>query len=212
MYDVSNTTGPHGYGEASGEVGDSADPLTGKAFFQDLIRRANTVPLIRIFKYYKLHINEGNRRIICPLKSHKGGRESSGSFWFYPETNSFYCFGCKVGGPWAHSCEFVSFIENISKAKAAYKIFELFSSDVGDVGDNEQFEIENNSERLEIMMSFSTAVMEFRQTYFDEESYSYIEYVCSVYDRENLRHKKLDNNTLRRIVDRMKEDLSTYKG
>ena len=212
MYDVSNTTGLDGYGETSGEAGDSSDSLTGKAFFQDLIRRANTVPLIRVFKYYKLYVNEANRKIVCPFKSHKGGRESSGSFWFYPETNSFYCFGCKVGGPWAHACEFVSFVENISKAKAAYKILELFSSDIVNAGDSDLLEPGNYSERLEIMMDFSNAVREFRQVYFDEKSYSYIEYVCSVYDRENLRHKKLDNETLRRIVERMKEDLSTYKG
>jgi DNA primase len=212
MCDISNTAGFDGYGETSGEVGDSADPAARKIYFQNLINKANSVPLIQIFKYYKLFLNENSRKTICPFKSHKGGRESSGSFYFYPETNSFYCFGCKLGGQYAHACEFVSFIENISKVKAAFKIFKLFENDVVESGGVELFDSENNSERLEIMLDFSNVVREFRQTFIDEKSHAYIEHACSVYDKTNLSHKSLDNVALRRVVDSLKEYIAAYNG
>jgi DNA primase len=206
MHDVSNTTGLDGYDETSGETGNSSDTLTGKAFYQDLIRRANTVPLIYIFKHYGLHINENNRRAICPFKSHKGGRESSGSFWYYPETNTYHCFGCRQG--YAGS-NFVAIMDGIIISQAAFKIISLFNGDV-DVDAADGLTKEDFSEQLEIMMDFSNTVREFRQSFFDEKSQAFIDEVCSVYDQLNLRHKKITNEALRRTVDQFKKDIIFY--
>lgn len=206
MHNVSDTTGPDGYGETSGEDGNSSGTLTGKAFYQDLIRRANTVPLIHIFKYYGLFINESNRRAICPFKSHKGGRESSGSFWFYPETNTYHCFGCRQG---CTGSNFVSIMDGIIISQAAFKIIKLFNGDV-DVEVTGGLTKEDMSEQLEIMMDFSNTVREFHQSFFDEKSRAHIDEVCSVYDQVNLRHKRMTNEALRRIVDQLKKEITSY--
>lgn len=208
MRTIPDTSGPVGYGETSWETGDSTTPLTGKAFYQDMIRRANTVPIIQIFKHYNLRLSEHNRKIICPFKSHKDGRESTASFWWYPETNSFKCYGCGVGGKNAHGCEFMAAMEEISRAKAAYKILKLFS---GNVGDEEVLDQESFSERMEIMMEFSNTIREFRQQYIDLNAQSFIENICSIYDDLNLKHKTLNNEALRRIVDTLKVKISSYK-
>lgn len=206
MRDVPDTTGLDGYGETPGETGDSSETLTGKAFYQDLIRRANTVPLSVIFRHYGVRVANTQCTIICPFKSHKGGRENSGSFTYYPHTNSFFCFGCKVGGQHAHACEFMANMESISRAKAAYKILQLFS---GDASEGEVLEGESFSERLEIMMDFSTAVRQFRQEHFDEKAFAFIEEICVVYDDVHLRHT-LDNEALRRIVEALKGKIKSY--
>lgn len=210
MRDVSNTTGFDGYGEVPGETGDSSEAPTRKVFFQDLIRKANTVPLIRILKHYGIRVNAVQSTIVCPFKSHKGGRENTGSFTYYPQTNSFHCYGCKTGGPFAHGCEFMASMDATTKAKAAYKILQLFADDVD--GDGSEIpEGENSSERLEIMLDFSNAVRDFRQTHFDEKSFVFIEETCLIYDKVHLEHKKIDNIALRRVVDKLKKKISNYK-
>jgi DNA primase len=208
MHDVPNSAGSDGYGEAYGEDRDSSASATGKISFQDVIRKANTVPLIRIFKHYGVRVNPTQSTIVCPFKFHKGGRENTGSFTYYPNTNSFHCYGCKTGGPFAHGVEFIASMDGLSKAKAAFKILRLFASDVDEDGD--VVVGENSSERLEIMMDFSNTVREFRQAHFDEKSFTFIEAVCAIYDDLQLAHK-LDNEALRRIVGELKEKISSYK-
>lgn len=205
MRDLSNTTGSDGYGEVPGETGDSSAPSQGKAFYQELIGKANTVPIIRLFKHYGLRLDEGNRKTVCPIPTHKGGRENSASFYYYPHTNTFWCFGCKTG---VGCCDLVAAMEHISKAKAAFKIIEWFSEDVDEDG---VLDRENFSERLEIMMDFANVVRQFRQSYFDENAHAFIEYVCSVYDDLHAKHKTLDNEALRRMVEQLKAKISSYK-
>jgi len=207
MHNVSNTTGFDGYGETSGETGDSSGALTGKAFYQDLIRKANTVPILLIFKHYGLNLSAYNRRAVCPFKSHKGGRESSGSFWYYPETNTYCCFGCKQGST---GCNFVSIMDGVIVSQAAFKIINLFNGNVNIVDDDNNLSKEDFSEKLEIMLDFSNTVRDFYQSFFDEKSHAYIEEVCSIYDRVNLTHKKLDNEALRRIVEKLKKRIAFY--
>jgi DNA primase len=208
MRELPNTTGFDGYGETSWEAGDSSKASSGKVSRQDLISKANTVSLIRIFKYYNLRINEFQKSVTCPFKSHQGGRERTPSFSYYPHTNSFHCYGCKIGHEYAHGCEFVAAMDGISREKAALKILELFRDDVDE---NEVFDTPNFSEQLEIMLEFSNAVRDFRQSYLDEKSVKYIEGMCLVYDDLNLRSKPLNNEALRRIVEHFKLKISSYK-
>lgn len=204
MRPLQNSTGPISGSETSGEGGDITASFTGKDYYHDLINRANTVPLVKLFKHYGLRLDDNNRRIICPFSSHQGGRESSGSFYFYPQTNTFWCFGCKTG---VAACDLVAGLENCSKVKAAMKILESFGSDTDD--DN-IFDRQNFSQKLEIMMEFSNLVREFLQGNPDHKARSFIEHICSVYDELNLKHKDLSNEALRRIVDQLKEEISSY--
>ena len=94
MHDLSNITGPIDYGEESGEIGDTS--TSPKKPGQELIRRSNAVPIIQIFKMYKVRLDQFNRRTTCPFKHHKNGKESTPSFWYYPDTNSFNCYGSRT--------------------------------------------------------------------------------------------------------------------
>jgi DNA primase len=206
MRSIPDTTGFNGYGDLPGEVGDSSTALTGKAFYKDLIHKANTVPIIKIFQKYKLRVNTTKCNITCPFKSHKGGRESSASFWYYPDTNSYCCFGCRVG---SHGCDFVAEMEGVTRSQAAAKIINWFGADVDE---DEMMTRDDLFERLEIMLDFSNAVRQFRQSHFDEIAHARIEYICRVYDDLNARHPdSLNNEALRNMVEQLKKEISSYK-
>ena len=208
MRDLPDTTGPFSYGETSWEAGDIAETAAGKAAYKELIVKANSVPIIRVLKYYGVKADAIHCYIVCPFKSHKGGREKTPSFKYYEETNSFFCFGCKVGGQHAHACEFVAAMEGISRYKAAQKIISLFSDDVDP--DAEFSDGRNLSEQLEIMMDFSDTVREFRKNYLDEESQYFIENICAAYDELNAKHD-MDNDTLRSLVSKLKDQIDIHK-
>ena len=192
----------------SGEAGSFTDDAFGQDPDQKLINEANTVSLIKIFRFCGLHINEQNKYSICPFKSHKGGRENSASFQYYVETNSFYCFGCNAGGKHAHACEFLAAYDQTSKLASAYKIIKLFENDV-DPQAALNVEQNNFSERLDIMMDFSNAIREFRQTYTSEDAWNYAEQTCAQYDSTYLK-LDMDNEALFRMVELLKEYLSNY--
>jgi len=207
MRTLPDTARPTSDSETSGETGDIAEAFTGKDFYQDLIDKANTVPLMRVFKMYGIRVNEYSTKITCPFKHHKGGRENTPSFYYYPQTNSFCCYGCHTGGRHAHGVEFVAAMEGINKMAATYKILDLFGSEVDE--DN-ILTREDFSEQLEIMMSLSEAIREFRQNHTGPHAFDFIEDKCRVYDDLNSKFKKLDNEALRRIVEEIKEEISSY--
>lgn len=186
------------------ETGSVAATFGGKDYYQELIGKANSVPIVKLFKHYEIKLDQYNKKTTCPFKSHKGGRERTPSFYYYQDTNSFNCYGCNIGG---RCCELVMHMERCTKVQAAYKILQWFAADVDE---DAVYDPEDLGERLEIMMDFSNAVREFHQTYPTPEALAYIEMHCSAFDRLNLRHK-LDNEALRRSVEALKEYISLYK-
>lgn len=209
MRDLQSTTGSFGYGETSWTTGDVAKTATGKAAEQDLIAKANSVPLFRVLRYYNVKVTPSHvNSTICPFKHHKGGKERTGSFYFYPETNSFYCHGCKTGGMHRHAVAFVAAQEGITFVKSAQKIISLFNDDVDPFA--EFSDGPNLPEQLEIMMDFSTTVREFRKNYLDDESQYFIENVCAAYDKLNSRHD-MDNEALRELISKLKDQINLRK-
>lgn len=207
MFKIPDSAGSSSDSETSGEIGSYAEATPRKTLYQDLIRRADSVPLTKLFSHYNIRVDRYNRKITCPFKSHKNGRESTASFYYYPETNSFRCYGCNMGNPGAHSVELVSVMEGISRYNAALKIIDLFSVDVNN---NAIFnEREDYTEKLEIMMDFSNAVKEFRNQHNDAKSEKFIEDMCRIYDDKNAR-LKLNNNALRHLVESIKFKISIY--
>ena len=204
MCPIPSTTRSNSDSKTPGETGSVAAAFAGKDYYQELIGKANTVPIVKIFKHYGVRLDAHNRKTTCPLKSHAGGRERSPSFWYYPETNTFHCFGCHKG---PSCCDFVAEMDRCTKVQAAQKILQLFGSDVDE--DN-IFDPEDLAERLEIMMDFSNTVREFYQTYPTDDAGVYVEVACKKYDALNLRHK-LDNEALRRTVEQLKEYINLYK-
>ncbi len=206
MYKLSDSSGPVGYGETSWEAGNVTE-ASGKNEYKALIAKANSVPLTRIFAHYNLKLDQYNRKAICPFKDHKGGRESSPSFYYNAEKNSFRCYGCGAGSPFAHSVEFMSAMDGISKSKAADKIIKLFGVDTGSevIFDKEDF-----SEKLQIMLNFSNDIREFRQMNIDIKSQAFIENICKVYDAMNAKHD-LNGEALGVLIGKLKAQISLYE-
>lgn len=204
MRQLSNSTRSISNSQISGEDGDIADAFTGKRFYKELIGKANTVPLERLFKLYNLHIDSNNKKAICPFPIHSGGRERTPSFWYYPNTNTFWCFGCKTG---ITCCDFVAAMDGSNKIKAGYKILDLFSSDA----DDDRLIIDKNdfTKRLQIMTSFSSLVRSFRKTHLDDESKIFIEDICMVFDAINTKHN-LSNEALNSVFSQLKEKIDYY--
>lgn len=210
MQSISNTTGPVDYGEAFGEDGDSSNSFAGKNIDEQRVLQANTISLITIFKYYNVFVDRYKSMTTCPFKSHKGGRESTASFKYFTDTNSFFCYGCKVGGKNFHACEFVSTFESISKVSAANKILNLFSKDINSDYDKNHYDNESYLEKINIIMDFSFFIKNARNLYQDEEYFEYLEYICKTYDTLNQKYS-LNNEGLLKVIDKLKMKVNHYK-
>lgn len=205
MCPISNSTGSIIILETSGEDGNITKAFTEYDDLKSLIKKANTVSFIKIFKLYKLRFDLTNKKAVCPFPHHKGGRENSASFYFYPETNTFWCFGCKTG---TKPCDFVAAIDKINIYSAAKKIVDLFPLNNEIVEDLTSTQ-DNYNEIIKIMMDFSNAVRDFRQVNKDSKSISFIEEICKAYDKINLKHE-LSYEALKSLVEQLKEEINSY--
>lgn len=186
MHFLSNSTRSFSSSEPSWEASDPSEFAFGKKL-KELIVKANTLNLPKLFKHYHLKIDELNRKSTCPFPHHKNGQESSASFFYYPQTNTFWCFGCKTG-----SCplDFVMHMDNISAFKAAKKIISIFDKDL----DEEYIQSTTNfSEKLEILMSFSDWVRK-------NHSLSNIKEITKTFDMLYNKHQ-LSNIALKTAID-----------
>ena len=203
MHKLQNSTGFTGFGETSWETGDSSDAPSRKAFFKELIAKGNSVRLIRIFGHYGIRIDEQNKKIICPFKSHSGGKESTPSFVYYPQTNSYWCFGCKQGST---PVDFVANMDGSKNWQAAYKIINLYDVDTGTVIDEQ----ESFSEKMRLYMEFSNYVYEFIQCNLkNEEAIKFVEEIASIFDRMNAK-RDLGNDALESLVFKLKDQIDRY--
>jgi hypothetical protein len=189
--------------ETPRETGSVAEAFGGKDYYQELIGKANTIPIIKVLKHYNVRVDAYNKNT-CPLRTHKGGRERTPSFKVYPETNTFFCFGCKAK---SRPCDFVALMDNCSRVQAAHKLLKLFESDVDE--DN-IYSPEDFEERLRIMMEFSEAVRDFYRSNSGEKAAVYVEAACKKFDALNTKNK-LNNEALARIVEEFKEYIRLYK-
>lgn len=191
-------------GSPSGENGDIRNSFASEGY-QSITEIANDVSLGEILRSYGFRLDDTNRKMACPFKSHKGGRENTPSFYFYPETNTYCCFGCRQG---SKPVDFVSNIENISKFLAAKKIIDKFEKNI----DGEEFlsTKENHSERMNILLEYSNAVRNFRFNFNDDKSFKFIENNCLSFDTIIKKHA-LDNAALKRVVNILIENINKYK-
>lgn len=209
MRNLSNTSGSIGNRQDAGKSGDFGETFETDFSSQDLINKANSVPLTIIFKYYGININPVNYMSICPFLSHKGGRESTPSFKYFDQTNSFYCYGCKVGHGHAHACLFVSLKEDITYFQAAQKILNLFGENGNIIPNN--YEPLNYKERLELIIESSNYIRNFRLNFPDAKSLLFIEENCMLYDKYFFSHKNLSVEALRRMIEILKDKFIKYE-
>jgi len=176
MQQILNKNGSFSGGASSWEDGDNSKFNANNKN----VLIANSVPLEKIFKYYNVDCGKHCKKIKCPFKSHNGGNENTPSFCFYPETNTFYCFGCKVG---QRPSDFVSEFEDIDKKEAIQKIIDLFQGDIDEdyVASSDVYE-----DKLKIMMEFSDKVRDvISSNVFNLEK---VEKICKAYDVLNEKH------------------------
>lgn len=203
MCNISDTTRPVSHGETSWETGDTATPNSRNEQRQAIIKDADSVPLPLIFKFYNLRIDDQNNKVKCPFKHHNGGKERTPSMVYYPATNSFWCFGCHTG---RGTSDFVANMDGTNKFKAALKIIDIFHEDI----ESGNVETDDFAERLDLMISFSNMIREFRNTHFTKESYDYIENICKIYDSLILK-KGINNESLKHINEKIQPAIVKYK-
>lgn len=173
------------------------------AYFSDkLIEQANSVELSKLFDIFNVKLSSISRKIKCPFPSHSGGKEHSPSFFYYPDTNSFYCFGCKRGGLSSHSVEFVSFMKEINKFDAADFIISHFN--------HGNAIVYNKTAQISKHIEFSDAVFNFREIYKDEKSFLFIEEISKAYDILNDKYV-LNDEALDTMIKLLKAKIDAYK-
>jgi len=203
MRKLPNSTGSDSSGETSGDSRSVEAIASAKQFYKELISKANSVSIKLLFKIYGVRVDEYNKKTNCPFPDHN---DKTPSFIYYPETNSFYCHGCKAG---TRAVDFIVHMEGLARAKAAARVMELCGEDASE--DNE-FETADYGERLEIIMDFSNFIRVFIQSYpEDNKALAHIEKTAAIFDVMNTKYKTIDNATLKELVVKLKKKGSAYK-
>jgi DNA primase len=147
---------------------------------------------------YGLRVDPANTKITCPFKHHQNGNERTASFYFYPNTNSFWCFGCKTGST---AVDFVAAYDNVSRSKAANKIIRLLEDEVSD--DWEIVACNSKEKEIEII-AFSNAIRASLVSHPDEQTY--IETITEAFDNLTEKHE-LNIEGLKMLSSRLIERL-----
>lgn len=151
---------------------------------------------------YGIRADAINRVITCPFKHHSNGNERTASFNYYPESNSFWCFGCKTG---RYSTDFVANYEGISRAKSAYKIVHTF---IDEVSEDWEYVACNTKEKQDEIIAFANKVREAIQEH--PEDIERIESITYAFDTINEKYKGvLDLEGLKALSSKLQAKLST---
>lgn len=203
MQPLHDKSGSASESSSSGQGGGFTDPSGRKVDIRSLVVQANTIPLATILGSYGQRVDEYNRRIRCPF--HMSGNERTPSFWYYPETNTFHCFGCKVSG---RPVEYVSLAESLTKLEAAINIIERWGAQVNSA---HQFSEIKNAYVDKILLDFSDYIRTFiKRNESSSEATMYVENLCYSFDKMNHKYD-LNNDGLTALIDKIKNRLETYE-
>lgn len=203
MQSVSNKTRTSSDIEPSWEDGSFVGNINATQNLTNLFEKANSVPISEIFKYYGKKCN--NNKMICPFLHHKGGKEGTPSFNVFPETNSFFCFGCQTGG---RPSDFVHYMDGINKIEAANKIIKHFNFSNSLCFDISEY---HHAENFENLISFSDFIRNCHQTY--PENYLFFEEALNTFD--NLYDKyslEEDPEALKQLITKLKYKINLKIG
>ena len=164
-----------------------------------LYQQADSVDLLTIMSHYRLNLDAYNKKIHCPFKFH---HDRTASFYFYPTTNSFYCYGCKSYG---QASNFVSLIEGIPKLEAAKKIIANFDTQ------QELIHSTNISEWRELYYSFSTGLRAFIQhNKEDPAALEFANAITMMFDQITQNHT-LDLMGLKHLLSKLQKRLKGFE-
>lgn len=165
--------------------------------FTKLINQANSVDIELIFQYYGVNLDKHNKKTTCPFLKHKRGSEKTPSLYFYPETNSFYCFGCRTG---TRPIDFVSEINNISKIDAAYQIIEMFNTEAIELVKRPT----KNNLDIGIIIDFSSYIRELLKKNIDnDDNFKKIEEASIFFDKMLLKYPEMDNEAVNILIEKI---------
>src|SRR5271165_7095009 len=199
MFILQDRTKQFSNSKMSNKNGDIGNDI--KAFVKS-IKAANTVDIKLIFDQFDIRLDAFNKKTFCPFPFHI---EKTPSFVFYPNTNSFNCFGCKHGGG---PVELVALIDGISKDQAAHRIIFGFSSDLklNEIDGNDEF-----IDRQQTLFSFSKMIREFIYKNIDDnDAILHAEKVSEIFDVLNERNH-INNDGLQLLIGKLKVKLGQYK-
>jgi DNA primase len=205
MQPIQNPTGSDSGPQASNNFGFTESAPRTKEYYQDLIARANQICLKTIFKSYGVFLDEYNKKCCCPFPFHT---DKSPSFNYYPDTNTFVCYGCNTRGK---AVNFVVAMEKIKVSQAAHKIIEYFSDENTEYDFKNQKNI-NYQQRLLTLASFSNEVRNFIQANLnDNKAMNFIDKICASFDKLNTKYIP-DNEALEALVQKHKIKIDNYTG
>lgn len=191
-------------GDSSTSIKDSdfTTPDGRKININCLIDQANGISLLYIFQEFSIKIDKNNRTTQCPF--HKGGNERSPSFWYYPDTNRFHCFGCsKTGLP----CDFVLMIKHITKVEASLYILEKYAGLLNSAGELSEIKDIFSDD---IILEFSSAIRSFiKNNNYSAEAISFADNLCFSFDKMNEKYS-LDHAGLACLVSKLLSRLELY--
>lgn len=206
MCPISNESGSDTVLPSPWEDGDTSSSSSRKLQYKDLIKKANAVDIIEVFSFYRIKISESNRKIVCPFPHHKGGKETTPSFLYYPQTNTFWCFGCNTG---SSGTDFVSIMDACSKVKAANKIIDLYGKSLLDE-DIDTTSIDFN-EKMNVMIEFSDFIRnKIIENNCDNDFLLFIEKNTASFDKMNEKYM-LDVSAINLIINNIKKRIEDYK-
>jgi DNA primase len=177
---------------------ESAEPTSDN---RQVFERANSADLIDIFKFFGLKIDQYNRKCVCPIPSHN---DKTASFYYYKDTNSFFCFGCKNGG---RAVEFVHLMQNINKFEAAKRIIEKFYTNP----ENSFSGADLVEEKHAIILEFSESIRNFIvKNMSDKSSLDYAERITLIFDKITTKNPGINLDGLKIIIKKLTSELKEY--
>jgi len=199
MHSLQNSNRPVSIGEAF--IKDRDIGVDDKDSTKVLIKQANSVDLLTVFRHYGINVDEYTK-CICPFSFHSN--EKTASFKYYKNTNSFFCFGCKSGGG---PVNFVALYEDVPRSEAASRISQKFHIDPNiSIRDTSDF-----VDRQRLLLEFSELIRNFIFDNLDDKhALEYSEKVGLIFDTINLRHN-LDNAGLRSLIKKLQIKLEQYR-
>jgi hypothetical protein len=205
MLSISDTLGSYSDCPTSRENRGSISPPQNVG--QKLIAQASTIPLCLLFKHYGVKLDQFTRKACCPFSNHKNGNERTPSFVYYPETNSFRCYGCGIGHKGAHAAEFMAAMEGISREEGAKLALKLFYSSDQIIPAPVQ---EDYQKRFLLLLSFSEKVKEFKENHPNSKARKFCEDMCQIFDEMNAK-RQLGNEALQQLIDGLLFKLEGYR-
>lgn len=189
--------------EASFKDTDFTTPDGRKVSTKSIIDQANIIPLQYLFKEFNIPLDMNNRKTRCLF--HHGGNERSASFYFYPDSNRFHCFGCnKTGLP----TDLVALIKRMSKLDAAVFILEKFA---GHINPSDELSETKDIFSNDIVVEFSNTIRDFiKSNGVSPEAVTFAEKLCYSFDTINEKHS-LDHAGLVRLIGKLRVRLEQYK-